>query len=107
MQQFEAALRERGLKSTSQREDIAKVFFASEGHLSVEELAAAVRKVNPRVGYATIYRTMKLLVECGMAAERHFDDGQGRYEAVADEEQHHDHIICERCGKVVEFNSEG
>src|SRR5436305_264535 len=84
----------------------ARVFFGAEGHLSVEELYAAVKRVNPRVGYATVYRTLKLLKECGLAAERHFDDGQARYEPVEDDQQHHDHIICERCGKIVEFASE-
>jgi len=106
MRLFEQALRERGLKSTAQRDDIAKVFFAAGEHLSVEELHAAVKKVNPRVGYATVYRTLKLLKECGLADERHFDDGQARYEPTEAQEQHHDHIICERCGKIVEFNSE-
>jgi Fur family ferric uptake transcriptional regulator len=106
MRLFEQALRERGLKSTAQRDDIAKVFFGTGEHLSVEELHAAVKKVNPRVGYATVYRTLKLLKECGLADERHFDDGQARYEATEAEEQHHDHIICQRCGKIVEFNSE-
>jgi Fur family ferric uptake transcriptional regulator len=107
MRQFEQALRERGLKSTSQRDDIARVFFSAGGHLSVEELYTAVKKVNPRVGYATVYRTLKLLKECGLAAERHFDDGQARYEASEEgEAQHHDHIICERCGKIVEFASQ-
>ena len=105
MRQFEQALRERGLKSTSQRDDIARVFFGAEQHLSIEQLYTAVRRVNPRVGYATVYRTLKLLKECGLAAERHFDDGQARYEPVEGEAQH-DHIICERCGKIVEFNSE-
>jgi Fur family transcriptional regulator, ferric uptake regulator len=106
MQRFEAALRERGLKSTAQRDDIAKVFFATDRHFSVDDLYTAVRKVNPRVGYATVYRTLKLLKECGLAAERHFDDGQARYEPTEETAQHHDHIICERCGKIVEFNSE-
>ena len=106
MRLFEQALRERGLKSTSQRDDIARAFFGAAEHLSVEELHGAVKKVNARVGYATVYRTLKLLKECGLAAERHFDDGQARYEPTEDEEQHHDHIICERCGKIVEFNSE-
>jgi Fur family transcriptional regulator, ferric uptake regulator len=107
MRLFEQALRERGLKSTAQRDDIAKVFFGTGEHLSVEELHAAVKKkVNPRVGYATVYRTLKLLKECGLADERHFDDGQARYEPTEAEEQHHDHIICERCGKIVEFNSQ-
>jgi Fur family ferric uptake transcriptional regulator len=106
MQRFEQALRERGLKSTAQRDDIARVFFAAREHLSVEDLYSAVRRVNPRVGYATVYRTLRLLKECGLAAERHFDDGQARYEAVEGEERPHDHIICERCGKIVEFASE-
>ena len=106
MQRFEKALRERGLKSTAQRDDIAKIFFSGNAHYSVEDLHTAVRKVNPRVGYATVYRTLKLLKECGLAAERHFEDGQARYEPTEETAQHHDHIICERCGKIVEFNSE-
>ena len=106
MQRFEQALRDRGLKSTAQRDDIARAFFGSQGHLSVEELYGAVKRLNPRVGYATVYRTIKLLKECGLAAERHFADGQARYEVVEEKEQHHDHIICERCGKIVEFASE-
>ena len=106
MRRFEEALRERGLKSTAQRDDIARVFFSAEGHLSIDELYQAVRKVNPRVGYATVYRTIRLLKECGLAAERHVDDGQARYEPAEEEAQHHDHIICERCGKIVEFASQ-
>jgi Fur family transcriptional regulator, ferric uptake regulator len=106
MQRFEQALRERGLKSTAQRDDIAKVFFSSDAHVSVDDLYTAVRRANPRVGYATVYRTLKLLKECGLAAERHFEDAQARYEPTEETAQHHDHIICERCGKIVEFNSE-
>lgn len=101
---FKNALKERSLKSTSQRDDIARVFFASNRHISVEELYRDVRKVNPRVGYATVYRTVRLLRECNLAAERHFHDGEARFENVA-EEQHHDHLICERCGRIVEFSN--
>lgn len=99
---FKRALKERSLKSTAQRDDIARVFFASNRHSSVEELYQAVRKVNPRVGYATVYRTVRLLRECGLAAERHFYDGEARFENV-EAEHHHDHLICERCGRIVEF----
>jgi Fur family transcriptional regulator, ferric uptake regulator len=99
---FKEHLRRQGLKSTAQRDDIAHVFFASQRHISVEELYHEVKQVNPRIGYATVYRTMKLLTECGLAAERHFRDGEARYESVA-EGHHHDHLICERCGKIVEF----
>jgi len=99
---FKEALRERALKSTSQRDDIARVFFANNRHISVEELYREVKQVNPRVGYATVYRTVRLLRECGLAAERHFHDGEARFENV-EEDHHHDHLICERCGRIVEF----
>lgn len=99
---FRQWIKEQGLKATAQREDIAQVFFATNRHISVEELYRAVRQVNPRVGYATVYRTLKLLKECGLAAERHFADGQARFENI-EEERHHDHLICERCGRIVEF----
>ncbi|MFM8409456.1 MAG: Fur family transcriptional regulator [Alphaproteobacteria bacterium] len=100
---FRRALKDKGLKSTSQRDDIAHVFFGSQRHLSVDELYREVRKVNPRVGYATVYRTIKLLKECGLADEQHFADGQTRYESAKGDDHHHDHILCDRCGKIVEF----
>src|ERR1051325_849701 len=93
VRRFEQALRERGLKSTSQRDDIARVFFGAESHLSIEELYRAVKKVNPRVGYATVCRLIKLLKKGVLELERHFDDGQGRFEPIEGENQQHDHII--------------
>ena len=101
---FHNRLKQRSLKSTAQRDDIARVFFRLGHHISAEELYAEVKKVNPHVGYATIYRTLKLLKECEMVSERHFDDGQARYETVG--QRHHDHFICERCGKIIEFENE-
>jgi Fur family ferric uptake transcriptional regulator len=105
MELFHSRLREHGLKSTSPRDDIAHVFFELGRHISAEELYAEVKKINPHVGYATIYRTLKLLKECGLVSERHFDEGQARYEVAG--EDHHDHFICERCGKIIEFEEEG
>lgn len=103
---FRRALKEKGLKSTAQRDDIARVFFASSRHMSIDDLYQEVRKVNPRVGYATVYRTMKLLKDCELAEERHFGDGQTRYERAESEEEHHDHLICDSCGRIVEFSDE-
>ncbi len=100
---FREALKAQGCKSTSQRDDIARVFFESRGHLTVEELYRNVKKVNPRIGYATVYRTLKLLKECGLAAESHFQDGEARYECSG---AHHDHLICEECGRIEEFEEE-
>lgn len=101
---FHERLKDRGLKSTAQRDDIARVFFEIGHHISAEELYAEVKKINPHVGYATIYRTLRLLKECDLVFERHFDDDQARYETVS--ERHHDHFICERCGKIIEFQNE-
>ena len=80
------------------------MFFDLRRHISAEELYAEVKKINPHVGYATIYRTLKLLKECDLLFERHFDDGQARYEVAG--EHHHDHFICDRCGKIIEFEND-
>src|SRR5271163_1575312 len=104
MATFHTRLRERGLKSTAPRDDIARVFFDLRRHISAEELYAEVKKINPHVGYATIYRTLKLLKDCGLLSERHFDEGQARYEVAG--EQHHDHFICENCSKIIEFEDD-
>lgn len=100
-ERFRAHLRAHGLKSTAQRDLIARAFFLSRRHISVEELYTQVKRQNPRIGYATVYRTLKLLAECGLAAERHFRDGEARYESA--DKAHHDHLICERCDRIVEF----
>jgi Fur family ferric uptake transcriptional regulator len=103
---FQRWLKERGLKATSQRDDIARVFFGARRHISVEQLYNAVRRVHPGVGYATVYRTLRLLKECGLAVERHFDDAEARYEpAEVGDARPHDHFICERCSRIVEFTS--
>lgn len=94
-----------GLRSTAQRRLVTDMFFRSRGHLSIEELLALVRKEEPGVGYATVYRTLKLLASSGVAYERHFGDGISRYE-IAHEDEHHDHLICTDCGKIVEFEND-
>jgi Fur family transcriptional regulator, ferric uptake regulator len=104
MELFHSRLRDRGLKSTSPRDDIARVFFELGRHVSAEELYAEVKRINPHVGYATIYRTLKLLKECELLTERHFDEDQARFEVAGG--HHHDHFICERCGKIVEFEDD-
>ncbi|OGW34626.1 MAG: transcriptional repressor [Nitrospirae bacterium GWD2_57_9] len=95
-----------GLKSTSQRDKILAVFVEAGRHLSAEELYARIKKVHPGIGYATVYRTLKLLAEAGMAEERRFEDGFTRYEYKTSEGGHHDHLICTRCRAIVEFENE-
>jgi Fur family transcriptional regulator, ferric uptake regulator len=92
-----------GLKTSRQRELIAEVFFESGGHLRIEDLLERVRTVDPKVGQATVYRTMKLLTKCGLAEPRQFGDGHTRYEPAHEKEEHHDHLICTSCGRIIEF----
>ncbi|MCA9581206.1 MAG: transcriptional repressor [Myxococcales bacterium] len=94
-----------GLRSTNQRRLVADVFFKADGHLSIEDVLLLVREKEKRIGYATVYRTLKLLKDSGVAYERHFGDGISRYE-VAYEDEHHDHLICNDCGKIVEFEND-
>jgi Fur family transcriptional regulator, ferric uptake regulator len=99
---FKDFLVSQGLKSTQQRQIILEEFLRSGAHLSTEELYLRLRSKYPRIGYATVHRTLKLFAECGIAEQRHFGDGQARYEA-SDHDEHHDHLICLTCGKIVEF----
>jgi len=98
-------LRRHSLKTTQQRELIVDQFLRASGHISIEELLAQVRTRNEKVGYATVYRTLKLLTECGLAAPRQFGDGQTRFEVADDVTHHHDHLICVKCGVILEFEN--
>lgn len=100
--QFKQCLAEKKLKTTQQRTVILEAFLSQQQHLSTEELYLQIREDHPRIGYATVYRTLKLFAECGIAEERHFGDGQARYEPSHDQE-HHDHLICSICGTILEF----
>lgn len=95
-------MRARGLKHTRQRDLILEAFFEGGGHTSIDELLGRVQVRMPGVGYATVYRSLKLFVEAGVAHERHFQDGQSRYEPVLTDD-HHDHLICTSCGRIFEF----
>lgn len=101
-ERLQSYMDEKGLRSTAQRRLVTERFFQSTGHLSIEDVLTLVRAEDPGVGYATVYRTLKLLKECGLAIERHFGDGMSRYE-VAHEDDHHDHLICVECNSIVEF----
>lgn len=99
---FRDFLLTKGLKSTRQRELILEEFLRSKSHLSTEDLYLRLRAGNPRIGYATVHRSLKLFAECGIAEQRNFGDGQARFEAT-DHDEHHDHLICVTCGKISEF----
>jgi len=97
-----AYMARKGLRSTEQRRLIIDTFFHAPAHITIEDLLGQVRSSDPGVGYATVYRTLKLLAESGVANERHFGDGVTRYE-LADGDTHHDHLICIECQGITEF----
>src|SRR5438132_3561280 len=97
-------LKRAGFKRTAQRELILDVFLETEGHSSAEDLYQLIKAQDPTVGFTTVYRTLKLLTECGLAREERFSDGHTRYEHQYNH-QHHDHLICTDCGDLIEFYS--
>ena len=94
----------KGLRSTRQRDTILDVFLSTHQHVSVEELYLKVKRSNPGVGQATVYRTLKLFAEAGLAREILLHDGQTRYEHVMAGE-HHDHLVCTGCNAIIEFEN--
>ena len=102
-ERWKAYLDDRHLNTTAQREVIVDLFLRTPDHISIDELLAKVRRRHQKVGYATVYRTLKLLVDSGLASERQFGDGQARYEVAG---AHHDHLICARCNLILEFEDD-
>lgn len=94
-----------GLRRTGQRDLIMEIFLRTEEHLTSEDLYWLVQKEDASVGHTTVYRTLKLLTEAGLAREVRFGDNKTYYEHHYNH-QHHDHMICTECGKVIEFFSE-
>jgi len=102
---FGRYLREQGLPVTQQREAVAEVVFSSDAHLSVDDIERQLRSAGERIGKATIYRTLDLLVRSTLVAEHDFGEGFKRYEHRLSRQPDHDHLICLECGGVTEFKS--
>jgi Fur family ferric uptake transcriptional regulator len=100
-----AYLKNKDLKLTGQRKIILDAFLNIETHVTAEELYDIIKKDNPEVGVATVYRTLKILCEAGLANEVKFSDRSTRYEHLFDHE-HHDHLICIKCGKYTEVRDQ-
>jgi Fur family transcriptional regulator, ferric uptake regulator len=94
-----------GLRRTAQRDLILEMFLKTEEHLTSEDLYFLVHRDDPTVGHTTVYRTLKLLTEAGLAREVRFGDNKTYYEHHFNH-QHHDHMICTECGIVIEFFSQ-
>ena len=102
---FRRYLREQGLPVTAQREAVAQVVFGNAGHLSVEDIEGALKRQGERIGKATIYRTMEILVRSGLVTEHDFGEGFKRYEHLFGHQAAHAHLVCTSCSDVTEIRS--
>ena len=101
---FRHYLSEAGFKGTRQRELVVRTFFSLGRHVSAHDLYREVRRRDKRIGLVTVYRTLKLLRDAGLAEERRFTRDFSLFEPKP--RRHHDHMICVRCGEIVEFENE-
>ncbi len=98
-------IKDKGLRSTRQREVIFDAFFDSKRHITVDDLYNTVKGGFPGIGYATVHRNMNLLCECGLADEIKIGNQKTRYEQKFGQ-GHHDHLICLKCGRFIEVNDQ-
>lgn len=98
---FEETLLRKNLKHSHQRKEILSIFLSTDKHLTAEELYRMGKRRYPSLGFATVYRTLKLLCDCGLSRELRLEDGTTRYEHLYGH-KHHDHLICTKCGKFIE-----
>ena len=103
-EQLRKFLKQKGFKSTRQRDIIAGEFLKCSEHVTSEELYKKISKKHKNIGFTTVYRTLKLIATSGLATERVFADNLTRYESLSAED-HHDHLICLNCGSITEFEN--
>lgn len=98
-------LSDKGLKKTHQRDVITKLFFSPpHRHYRIEEILEKTRAEDASISYATVYRTLMMFVDAGVASQRHFGKGQSLFEALSGD--HHDHLICTKCSTIREFEND-
>jgi Fur family ferric uptake transcriptional regulator len=101
--EFQKYRKEQKLKASKKRASIVDYFIKEDRHFTVEELYNEVKKINPQISYATVYRALKLLADMGLARVCQFKGKETRFEPKHKSE-HHDHLICLRCGQIMEFS---
>ncbi|MEA3286144.1 MAG: Fur family transcriptional regulator [Candidatus Marinimicrobia bacterium] len=102
-QDLKKVLREHELKATSQRIALLKLLNSTHEHFDAEEIYFELYKQQKSVSRATVYRSLEALVDQQLVSKLDFGDGRMRYERSHGDDEHHDHLICEHCGKVIEF----
>ena len=101
-EKFESFIRSHKGRLTPQRQFIVREFLELNGHYGIDDLHEHLRKKGQNINPSTIFRTLKLLVQAGVAVERQFANGNTKFDVNV---AHHDHLICLNCGKIVEFDS--
>lgn len=96
-------IEQKGLRKTTQRDAIIEAAFSTTEHYTAEDLLVMAKKIEPSVSRATVYRTLPLLVECGVLREMDFGKEYKFYDPNFIEHPHHNHLICIDCNKIVEF----
>ncbi len=100
LKKFLNEIKNKGFKITKQREEILEIFMKHGGHPSAEEIYDTLKKRKSKMGLATVYRTLNMLKSIGVISERKWGDNKLRFEITS---EHHDHLICIKCGKIIEF----
>ncbi len=98
---FREYLKSNGMLVSGQREQILDIFLKIEEHPTINDIYDLVRKKHPRIGLATVYRTMKVICDAGLARETDFGGNIRRFEHKY-KHQHHDHLICLNCDRIIE-----
>lgn len=98
-------INDKGLRNTRQREIILNTFLSAEKHITAEELFNIIKIRNPEIGFATVHRNLSLLCECDLADEIKIGTNKTRFEQKYGHE-HHDHLICMKCGRFIEVHDD-
>ena len=102
---FKGFLKERDLKYTPERNEIVEAIIKLQNHFDAEDIYKQLREHNSNVSLATVYRTIPLLIDCGLITETFHCRDKVLYEKIYNK-RHHDHLVCINCGKIIEFYNE-
>jgi Fur family transcriptional regulator, ferric uptake regulator len=103
---FDTYISQLGLRQTKQRKAILDAVLNLGSHVDAETIALEARKIDTSIGIATVYRTLQLMTEAGLLVERNFSKDRTQFEFADSADHHHDHLICTKCGAILEFMNE-
>ncbi len=101
---YQQFIQKNNLKSSKRRNLIFDCVTRTKGHFTADHIYQETLKIDSGIGIATVYRTIRLLVNCGILLEQTFGEKKGFFEINEIDSRHHDHLICNSCGKIIEFH---